>query len=114
MNPKIIASFLLIILLASAFQHLEAASRKVPPSHQPTLEADDITFDEKTRVSQLKGNAILRSSSFVLSADKILWNNEKSTAEAKGDAIFTGYDLRVLAKRIVIHFQTGEVMAENL
>ena len=113
-NPKIIASFLLIILLASAFQHLGAASRKVPPSPQPTLEADDITFDEKTRVSQLKGNAILRSSSFILSADKILWNNEKSTAEAKGDAIFTGYDLRVLAKRIVIHFQTGEVMAENL
>ncbi|MEC7401155.1 MAG: hypothetical protein VX821_04090, partial [Verrucomicrobiota bacterium] len=29
-NPKIIASFLLIILLASAFQHLGAASRKVP------------------------------------------------------------------------------------
>ena len=114
MNPTIISPHRTLFLFSFSFLALGASQGEVSPSQAPTLDADQFFFDEKTQVVRATGDALLQTESFILSADQIRWDKKESTAEARGRAIFNGSELRVLAERIFINLNTGDLEAEDL
>lgn len=81
---------------------------------QPQLKADALLLDEKEKIATAQGNAELRDTGLLLTADNISYEYEPQKAIATGHVVFTRGLTRLLADKLVYQAADGSFRADDV
>ncbi len=82
---------------------------------EPSLEGDEsLVYDDVKKTVTAKGNAILRSSEFLLVAEEIKFDRNQSMVSATEKVILSAHGYRILCDRIILDLQTGNFDAQDV